>query len=151
MNHIDEEKTATKKSLSHEVLIYSTIPRFFGHRRLRQSSRRLAVRRFAISGGTARCPRAISSFGAGRRHVSPRGEKERGDVALVTFIEWYRGILTHTELYPKFAILTLTARYERYIPVCQVAGTRIARYRVVPPKIDRQRSIEGRNRPSAVD
>ncbi|RZS04478.1 hypothetical protein BHM03_00034834 [Ensete ventricosum] len=106
---------------------------------------------FAISGGTARCPRAISSFGAGRRHVSPRGEKERGDVALVTFIEWYRGILTHTELYPRFAILTFTARYGRYIPVCQVAGTRTARYRVVPPKFDRQRSIEGRNRPSAVD
>ncbi|RWV85406.1 hypothetical protein GW17_00052804 [Ensete ventricosum] len=41
-----EEKTATKKSLSHEVLIYGTIPRFFGHRRLRQSSRRLAVRRW---------------------------------------------------------------------------------------------------------
>ncbi|RZR94712.1 hypothetical protein BHM03_00023482 [Ensete ventricosum] len=40
-------------------------------------------------------------------------------------------------------------RYGRYISVRQVAGTRTARYRTVPPKIDRWRSIEGRNRPSA--
>ncbi|RWV90381.1 hypothetical protein GW17_00047424 [Ensete ventricosum] len=33
--------------------------------------------------------------------------------------------------------------YRPYIPVRQVAGTRTARYRTVPPKIDRQRSIEG--------
>ncbi|RWW43004.1 hypothetical protein BHE74_00051381, partial [Ensete ventricosum] len=35
-----------------------------------------------------------------------------------------------------------TAWYGRYIPVRQVAGTRTARYRAVPPKIDRRRSIE---------
>ncbi|RWW50160.1 hypothetical protein BHE74_00043600, partial [Ensete ventricosum] len=34
-----------------------------------------------------------------------------------------------------------TARYGRYIPVRQVAGTRTARYWAVPPKIDRRRSI----------
>ncbi|RZR85031.1 hypothetical protein BHM03_00011955 [Ensete ventricosum] len=39
---------------------------------------------------------------------------------------------------PRFAILTW---YERYIPIRQVAGTRTARYRAVPPKIDRRRSI----------
>ncbi|RZR78049.1 hypothetical protein BHM03_00003281 [Ensete ventricosum] len=38
----------------------------------------------------------------------------------------------------RFAILTFTARYRLYIPVRQVAGTRTARYRVVPPKIDRR-------------
>ncbi|RWV99448.1 hypothetical protein GW17_00037642 [Ensete ventricosum] len=38
-----------------------------------------------------------------------------------------------------------TARYERYIPVRQVAGTWTARYRAVPPKIDHRQSI------SAVD
>ncbi|RWW18547.1 hypothetical protein GW17_00017451 [Ensete ventricosum] len=34
-----------------------------------------------------------------------------------------------------------TARYGRYIPVRQVAGTRTAHYRAVPPKINRRRSI----------
>ncbi|RWV92435.1 hypothetical protein GW17_00045194, partial [Ensete ventricosum] len=34
-----------------------------------------------------------------------------------------------------------TARYGQYIPVRQVAGTRTARYRAVPPKIDYRRSI----------
>ncbi|RWW87321.1 hypothetical protein BHE74_00003869 [Ensete ventricosum] len=34
-----------------------------------------------------------------------------------------------------------TAQYGRYIPVRQVVGTRTARYRAVPPKIDRRRSI----------
>ncbi|RWV80020.1 hypothetical protein GW17_00058764, partial [Ensete ventricosum] len=33
------------------------------------------------------------------------------------------------------------AWYGRYIPVRQVAGTWTARYRAVPPKIDRRRSI----------
>ncbi|RWW21409.1 hypothetical protein GW17_00014435 [Ensete ventricosum] len=33
------------------------------------------------------------------------------------------------------------AWYGRYIPVRQVASTRTARYRAVPPKIDRRRSI----------
>ncbi|RWV97051.1 hypothetical protein GW17_00040188 [Ensete ventricosum] len=41
----------------------------------------------------------------------------------------------------RFTISTCTARYGRYIPVRQVPGTRIARYRVVPSKIDRWRSI----------
>ncbi|RZS16056.1 hypothetical protein BHM03_00048020, partial [Ensete ventricosum] len=41
----------------------------------------------------------------------------------------------------RFAISTCTARYGRFIPVRQVAGTRTARYRAVPPKIDRRRSI----------
>ncbi|RWW08642.1 hypothetical protein GW17_00027907 [Ensete ventricosum] len=35
-----------------------------------------------------------------------------------------------------------TARYGWYILVRQVAGTRTARYRAFPPKIDRRRSIE---------
>ncbi|RZR79187.1 hypothetical protein BHM03_00004819 [Ensete ventricosum] len=39
----------------------------------------------------------------------------------------------------------------RYIPVRQVADTRTAHYWTVPQKIDRRQSIEGRNRPSAVD
>ncbi|RWW30841.1 hypothetical protein GW17_00004579, partial [Ensete ventricosum] len=39
---------------------------------------------------------------------------------------------------PRFAISTW---YERYIPIRQVAGTRTARYRAVPPKIDLRRSI----------
>ncbi|RRT73002.1 hypothetical protein B296_00014619 [Ensete ventricosum] len=43
---------------------------------------------------------------------------------------------------PRFAISTCTARYGRYIPVRQVTGTRIARYRAVPSKIGRRRSIE---------
>ncbi|RZR70675.1 hypothetical protein BHM03_00001044, partial [Ensete ventricosum] len=42
---------------------------------------------------------------------------------------------------PRFAISIFTARYGQYIPVHQVAGTRTARYRAVPPKIDRRRSI----------
>ncbi|RRT48902.1 hypothetical protein B296_00052734, partial [Ensete ventricosum] len=41
----------------------------------------------------------------------------------------------------RFVISTCTARYERYIPVRQVVGTRTARYQAVPPKIDRRRSI----------
>ncbi|RWW72288.1 hypothetical protein BHE74_00019922 [Ensete ventricosum] len=41
----------------------------------------------------------------------------------------------------RFAISTFTAQYGRYILVRQVAGTRTARYRAVPPKINRQRSI----------
>ncbi|RWV94487.1 hypothetical protein GW17_00042970 [Ensete ventricosum] len=41
----------------------------------------------------------------------------------------------------RFAISTCTARYERYIPVRQVAGTRTAHYQAVPPKIDRRQSI----------
>ncbi|RWW59179.1 hypothetical protein BHE74_00033901, partial [Ensete ventricosum] len=44
---------------------------------------------------------------------------------------------------PKFAISTFTAQYGWYIPVRQVADTRTARYRAVPPKIDHRRSIEG--------
>ncbi|RWW51264.1 hypothetical protein BHE74_00042405 [Ensete ventricosum] len=44
---------------------------------------------------------------------------------------------------PGFAISTYTARYGRYIPVCQVTGTWTARYRAVPPKIVRRRLIEG--------
>ncbi|RWV95866.1 hypothetical protein GW17_00041465 [Ensete ventricosum] len=42
----------------------------------------------------------------------------------------------------RFAISTYTARYGRYIPIRQVTGTQTARYRVVPPKIDRRRLIE---------
>ncbi|RWV83402.1 hypothetical protein GW17_00054993 [Ensete ventricosum] len=42
---------------------------------------------------------------------------------------------------PRFAISIFIARYERYIPVRQVVGTRTARYRAVPPKIDRRQSI----------
>ncbi|RRT69712.1 hypothetical protein B296_00019996 [Ensete ventricosum] len=54
----------------------------------------------------------------------------------------------------RFVISMFTARYERYIPVRQVADTRTARYPAVPPKIDRQRSISavsGRFRPSTID
>ncbi|RZS27702.1 hypothetical protein BHM03_00061224, partial [Ensete ventricosum] len=40
-----------------------------------------------------------------------------------------------------FAISTCTARIGRYIPVRQVTDTRTARYRAVPPKIDRRQSI----------
>ncbi|RWW54978.1 hypothetical protein BHE74_00038411, partial [Ensete ventricosum] len=45
-------------------------------------------------------------------------------------------------LIPRFVISTYTARYGRYIPVCQVTGTWTARYRAVPSKIDRRRPIE---------
>ncbi|RRT39376.1 hypothetical protein B296_00045462, partial [Ensete ventricosum] len=41
----------------------------------------------------------------------------------------------------RFAISTCTARYRQYIPVRQVVGTQTARYRAVPPKIDRRWSI----------
>ncbi|RWW36496.1 hypothetical protein BHE74_00058483, partial [Ensete ventricosum] len=41
----------------------------------------------------------------------------------------------------RFAILTCTAQYGRYIPVRQVTGMRTARYRAVPSKIDHRRSI----------
>ncbi|RZS29289.1 hypothetical protein BHM03_00063005 [Ensete ventricosum] len=44
--------------------------------------------------------------------------------------------------YPRFAISTYTARYGRYVPIRQVTSTRTARYRAVPSKIDRRRSIE---------
>ncbi|RWV79300.1 hypothetical protein GW17_00059585, partial [Ensete ventricosum] len=43
---------------------------------------------------------------------------------------------------PRSAISTFTARYVRYISVRQVVGTRTARYRAVPSKIDRRQSIE---------
>ncbi|RWW01664.1 hypothetical protein GW17_00035283 [Ensete ventricosum] len=43
----------------------------------------------------------------------------------------------------RFAISTCTARYGRYIPIRQVTGTWTASYQTVPPKIDRQRSIQG--------
>ncbi|RWW55544.1 hypothetical protein BHE74_00037813, partial [Ensete ventricosum] len=42
----------------------------------------------------------------------------------------------------RFTILTCTARYEKYISVRQVTGTRTARYWAVPSKIGRRRSIE---------
>ncbi|RWW39093.1 hypothetical protein BHE74_00055609, partial [Ensete ventricosum] len=45
-------------------------------------------------------------------------------------------------LVQRFAISTFIARYEWYIPVRQVAGTRTVRYQAVLPKIDRRRSIE---------
>ncbi|RZS14619.1 hypothetical protein BHM03_00046329 [Ensete ventricosum] len=54
-----------------------------------------------------------------------------------------RTVEPRTSLQARFAISTCTARYGRYIPVRQVASTRITRYRMVPPKIDHQRSIEG--------
>ncbi|RWV88738.1 hypothetical protein GW17_00049154 [Ensete ventricosum] len=41
----------------------------------------------------------------------------------------------------RFAISTCTARYGRYIPVRQVTGTRTARYRAVPSKINRRQPI----------
>ncbi|RWW06169.1 hypothetical protein GW17_00030519 [Ensete ventricosum] len=44
-------------------------------------------------------------------------------------------------LIARFAISTCIARYGRYILVRQVAGTRTVRYRAVPLKIDRRRSI----------
>ncbi|RWW14342.1 hypothetical protein GW17_00021890, partial [Ensete ventricosum] len=43
---------------------------------------------------------------------------------------------------PRFAISTCTARYGWYILVRQVTGTRTARYRAVPSKIDRRQPIE---------
>ncbi|RWV89188.1 hypothetical protein GW17_00048679 [Ensete ventricosum] len=46
------------------------------------------------------------------------------------------------EVETMFAISTFIARYEWYIPVRQVAGTRTVRYQAVLPKIDRRRSIE---------
>ncbi|RZS19660.1 hypothetical protein BHM03_00052117 [Ensete ventricosum] len=52
------------------------------------------------------------------------------------------GSLLGSVLFALFAISTFTVRYERYIPVRQVAGTQTARYRAVPPKIDRWRSIK---------
>ncbi|RRT61184.1 hypothetical protein B296_00027720, partial [Ensete ventricosum] len=54
-----------------------------------------------------------------------------------------RTVEPRTSLQARFAILTCTARYGRYIPDRQVASTRITRYRMVPPKIDHRRSIEG--------
>ncbi|RWW62701.1 hypothetical protein BHE74_00030157, partial [Ensete ventricosum] len=74
-----------------------------------------------------RRPQAISSLRTGRRNVSSRGEKERGDVTR--------------------SIPICTAWYVRYISVCQVTGTRIARYRAVSPKS----TVGGRFRPSMVD
>ncbi|RWW45203.1 hypothetical protein BHE74_00048968 [Ensete ventricosum] len=50
--------------------------------------------------------------------------------------------LSMKSFYPRFAISIFTARYGRYIPVRQVAGTRTARYRAVQPKIDLRWSIE---------
>ncbi|RWW27139.1 hypothetical protein GW17_00008446 [Ensete ventricosum] len=48
---------------------------------------------------------------------------------------------------PRFSISMCTVRrskrISRYISVRQVVGTRTARYRAVPPKIDHRRSIEG--------
>ncbi|RZR83366.1 hypothetical protein BHM03_00009964 [Ensete ventricosum] len=44
-------------------------------------------------------------------------------------------------IHTRFIISTCTTRYGRYIPVRYVAGTRTARYRVVPPKIDCRQSI----------
>ncbi|RWW76608.1 hypothetical protein BHE74_00015291 [Ensete ventricosum] len=48
---------------------------------------------------------------------------------------------TEIELLSRFAISICNARYRRYIPVHQVTDMRTARYRAVPPKIDRRRSI----------
>ncbi|RWW02652.1 hypothetical protein GW17_00034245 [Ensete ventricosum] len=47
----------------------------------------------------------------------------------------------------RFAISTCTTQYGRYIPVRQVAGTQTARYRAVPPKINRRRVDFDRRRP----
>ncbi|RRT62797.1 hypothetical protein B296_00003973 [Ensete ventricosum] len=44
-------------------------------------------------------------------------------------------------IHTRFIISTCTTQYGRYIPVCHVAGTRTARYRAVPPKIDCRQSI----------
>ncbi|RRT42058.1 hypothetical protein B296_00057374, partial [Ensete ventricosum] len=49
-----------------------------------------------------------------------------------------------TQLFdPRFAISICIAGYGQYILVRQVTGTHTARYRVVPPKVDRRRPIEG--------
>ncbi|RWW39216.1 hypothetical protein BHE74_00055473 [Ensete ventricosum] len=66
------------------------------------------------------------------------------------FYVWIITLCTDRFHRARFTISTFTAWYGRYIPVRQVVGTRTARYRAVPPKIGRWRSIEGRNR-SAVD
>ncbi|RWW31453.1 hypothetical protein GW17_00003918 [Ensete ventricosum] len=50
----------------------------------------------------------------------------------------------HEEFYPRFAIPTCIARYVRYILVCQVTGTRTARYRVARGRLfsrARRRSV----------
>ncbi|RZS17692.1 hypothetical protein BHM03_00049873 [Ensete ventricosum] len=70
-----------------------------------------------------------------RQNVSPRREKDRGDMMLLKI--WIEA---------RFEILSCTAWYGRYIPVRQFTGTRTAHYRMVPSKIDRRRSIEGDRR-----
>ncbi|RWW42873.1 hypothetical protein BHE74_00051535, partial [Ensete ventricosum] len=58
----------------------------------------------------------------------------------------FRALAYEIVFIPRFEISSCTARYGRYIPVCQFTGMLTARYRMVPPKIDRRRSIEGDQR-----
>ncbi|RZS05857.1 hypothetical protein BHM03_00036414 [Ensete ventricosum] len=102
---------------------------------------------------------------SGLRILLHQHGKERGPVSVSSHADRDRVIVSELELFPcppsldsravampfeidvkpRFAISTCTARYWRYIPVHQVAGTWTARYPTVPPKIDRQqyRSIGG--------
>ncbi|RWW41682.1 hypothetical protein BHE74_00052822 [Ensete ventricosum] len=68
-----------------------------------------------------------------------------GDPNRVLVLTCHGSMATSEQVSPlaRFAISTFTARYGQYILVRQVAGTWIARYRAVPPKIDRRWSIEG--------
>ncbi|RWV97717.1 hypothetical protein BHE74_00044898 [Ensete ventricosum] len=81
-------------------------------------------------------------FSRARKRLPARGERSRRRGMYYV----YRPVPI-----PRFAISTFTARYGRYISVHQVVGTRTTRYRAVLSKIDRRRSIEGRNRSLAVD
>ncbi|RWW49722.1 hypothetical protein BHE74_00044065, partial [Ensete ventricosum] len=74
--------------------------------------------------------RDISSPCPGRRNVSPHGEKERGDIT--HFFILYRAVCQSVPL-------GMLIPY--HTELSSVIGTRTARYRAVPPKIDRRRSI----------
>ncbi|RWV98367.1 hypothetical protein GW17_00038794 [Ensete ventricosum] len=68
---------------------------------------------------------------------------KQGSNFLLVGLEARFAISICTARIARFAISIYTARYGRYIPVHQATGMRTARYRAVPPKIDRRRSIEG--------
>ncbi|RWV94129.1 hypothetical protein GW17_00043369 [Ensete ventricosum] len=91
---------------------------------------------------------------ARRQSVSPRGEKDRGDIAIARNSPRFHrtpeeskveiaSIQLHRDAIQWFTISIYTAWYGRYTLIRQVTGTRTARYRTILPKIDHRQPIEG--------
>ncbi|RZR89568.1 hypothetical protein BHM03_00017328, partial [Ensete ventricosum] len=104
---------------------------------------------------THRSPTPTGAFSPARGdRASPRGEKDRGDIAIARNSPRFHrtpeeskveiaSIQLHRDAIQWFTISIYTAWYGRYTLIRQVTGTRTARYRTILPKIDHRQPIEG--------